>query len=166
MGGRCHGSGCLFLVEKHRQLPVPLKMSGQHKLWRLDRRLAADAFKGLLDTERLPPLRFMSLRQEVQTTQQLAESGSDLDSEEVDACLLNLVVQHSLGECERLEDVSGSDSELLEAIRLSIQEGQGISATTAVVEESSKSSVANVIGPCQTHLCSQDPSDSGKGDQA
>merc|ERR1719436_1180185 len=56
--GRCHGSGHLFLVERHRLLPVPLKMSGQHKLWRLDRRTAERGLQSLVDSERAPVVRW------------------------------------------------------------------------------------------------------------
>jgi len=60
--GRAHGSGFLFLVERHRRLPVPLKMSGQHKLWRLDQRTASQAFRSLLSTEQPAPVRFLQQR--------------------------------------------------------------------------------------------------------
>jgi len=60
--GRAHGSGFLFLVERHRRLPVPLKMSGQHKLWRLDQRMASQAFRSLLSTELPGAVRFLQHR--------------------------------------------------------------------------------------------------------
>ncbi|CAE8588004.1 unnamed protein product, partial [Polarella glacialis] len=54
--GRFHGSGFFFLIEQHRQLAMPLKMSGQHKFWRLDNKTAANAFRGLLDVEPQGPV--------------------------------------------------------------------------------------------------------------
>jgi len=60
--GRAHGSGFLFLVERHQRLPVPLKMSGQHKLWRVDRQTAQRAHVGLIDSEQDPVVRFSCIR--------------------------------------------------------------------------------------------------------
>lgn len=110
--GRCHGSGHLFLVEKHRCLPVPLKMSGQHKLWRLDRKTASDAFRGLVESEQTPAVSFTAHREllgsmpevahvpAVRAAQDDEESGGESDADEVDEYLLQLAVQRSLADAE------------------------------------------------------------------
>lgn len=79
--GRSHGRGSLFLVEGHQRLVVPLKMSGQHKLWRLDHKTAATAFRGLLPNEQIPAIRFLPIRD-------LARAGGtreDTDGEDGDS---------------------------------------------------------------------------------
>lgn len=104
--GRCHGSGSLFLVEKHKRLVVPRKMSGQHKLWRLERRVAQDALRCLVDSEQKPLVRFSEpcLLASMPRAQVDAEGDSDDD---VDQYLLELGMQRSLADgCEAVERVA------------------------------------------------------------
>eukprot|EP00933_Yihiella_yeosuensis_P028865 TRINITY_DN22650_c0_g1_i4.p1 TRINITY_DN22650_c0_g1~~TRINITY_DN22650_c0_g1_i4.p1 ORF type:complete len:321 (+),score=55.41 TRINITY_DN22650_c0_g1_i4:41-1003(+) len=117
--GRAHGSGYLFLVEKHQRLAIPLKHTGQHKLWRLDQKFAANAFRGLLESELTPAVRF-SQYQELAKSKQGSSSASEgvrstsrkeadeladaIDSDledHVDRHLLEVALQQSLAESLR-----------------------------------------------------------------
>ncbi|CAK0882194.1 unnamed protein product [Prorocentrum cordatum] len=100
---RSHGSGFLFLVEQHRRLVVPLKMSGQHKLWRLDKRTAAGALRGLVPAELEPPLRFDVLRALGRgAPAEESDSGPDEsgrhESDSEDEAVLAAALQLSLGD--------------------------------------------------------------------
>jgi hypothetical protein len=58
-----HGSDYFFLIERHRRMPLPLKMAGQHKLWRLERALARSLLGGGLKPSEVMPIDWSIHRQ-------------------------------------------------------------------------------------------------------
>lgn len=52
--GGANGSDYFFLCENQQRLLMPFPMSGQHKLWRLDKKVAKDALLGLRPCEQMP----------------------------------------------------------------------------------------------------------------
>mmetsp|Transcript_86391 Transcript_86391/g.239571 ORF Transcript_86391/g.239571 Transcript_86391/m.239571 type:complete len:350 (-) Transcript_86391:65-1114(-) len=150
--GRCHGSGFLFLIERHRRLPVPLKMSGQHKLWRIDRRTAMEAFQRLVESEQTP-IRFASHRDRVLSVQQLQgvapnegdEADTDNETGGSDASLLELALLKSMAEVllpdEELQaSQEDDDCDVREAMRLSMLETEIGPKATALSSAASKPS--------------------------
>jgi len=111
--GRAHGSGFLFLIEKHRRLEVPLRMSGQHKLWRLDRRIANDAFKRLVPSEQTPAN--FAFYRNLPRTDGSVNMLTDVD-EEPESC--------TFWSSDDGGNVTEDDEEFQEAIRLSMLEAQ------------------------------------------
>merc|ERR1712007_87959 len=126
--GRCHGSGFLFLVERHKRLLVPLKMSGQHKLWRLDRKVALKAKEALVVSELAKPVRFVQHRSpesQDRSAQDCKESSQGSDSDENDAFFLELALQRSLKDVQQAEsnladDNHGEENHLDQAVLLSM----------------------------------------------
>ena len=62
-----HGTDHYFLFESHRRLVLPLKMSGQHKLWPLEHQLAKSLWEGTgsLMPSAQAPVRWMAQQQDV-----------------------------------------------------------------------------------------------------
>ena len=58
-----HGRDYYFLFCRHRRLRQPIQMSGRHKLWRLDRKLAAALWEGGLAPSELLPIDWLGHRQ-------------------------------------------------------------------------------------------------------
>jgi hypothetical protein len=52
--GAGNGSDYYFLCEKQQRLVMPFPMAGQHKLWKLDKKVAKNALLGLRDCEQMP----------------------------------------------------------------------------------------------------------------
>ncbi|KAK3285116.1 hypothetical protein CYMTET_7265 [Cymbomonas tetramitiformis] len=52
--GRANGSDFFFLCESAERLVMPFQMSGQHKLWMLEKKVASSAAKGLRKCEPMP----------------------------------------------------------------------------------------------------------------
>jgi len=108
--GRCHGSGSLFLVQDHHRLHVPLKMSGQHKLWRLDQKVADQVYPHLVASVQGHPVDFVRHRELVRAEPTLArecdvdgsaeDQDSDEDVEEMEKLMLELAVARSLADAE------------------------------------------------------------------
>ena len=52
--GEANGAGYYFLCEKQQRLVMPIEMKGQHKLWRLPKKVASEVAVGLRDCEQMP----------------------------------------------------------------------------------------------------------------
>eukprot|EP00927_Polykrikos_kofoidii_P033714 TRINITY_DN28541_c0_g1_i1.p1 TRINITY_DN28541_c0_g1~~TRINITY_DN28541_c0_g1_i1.p1 ORF type:complete len:320 (-),score=32.36 TRINITY_DN28541_c0_g1_i1:242-1201(-) len=112
--GQSHGSGSLFLVQKHRKLLLPLKMSGQHKLWRLDLKIAERIYPHLVSSEQSAPIDFAHHRElaaHATATEGCENNSDDGDSdgdgdEDLDVYMLELAMQRSLADSDaRISDV-------------------------------------------------------------
>lgn len=106
--GRYHGSGSLFLIEGHKRLPLPIKMSGQHKFWRLDRQMAARGLTGLEPSAQTPvhfaPHRELAAQAAEACPVRRCDDGTDSDAES----------------CARGESDSDTEAERLEAMQMEI----------------------------------------------
>jgi hypothetical protein len=51
--GEANGAGYYFLCEKQQRLVMPIEMKGQHKLWRLPKKVASEVAVGLRDCEQM-----------------------------------------------------------------------------------------------------------------
>lgn len=52
--GDANGSGYYFLCQEQKRMVLPFQMSGQHKLWKLDRKVVERATKQLKACEQMP----------------------------------------------------------------------------------------------------------------
>jgi hypothetical protein len=52
--GDGNGSGFYFLCEEQKRMVLPFQMSGQHKLWKLEKKIAERASKQLKACEQMP----------------------------------------------------------------------------------------------------------------
>ena len=52
--GNANGSGFYFLCEEQKRMVLPFQMSGQHKLWKLDKKVVAQASKQLKPCQQMP----------------------------------------------------------------------------------------------------------------
>jgi len=138
--GRSHGSGSLFLVQNHKKLVVPLKMSGQHKLWRLETKIAQQVFSSLLSSSQGQAIDFAHHRELAKSGSGQAEAltpeglsaGEDEDEDEgeLDDFLMELALQRSLQDNpagpEPFEGENGQSSVddrlLQQALQASMQE--------------------------------------------
>eukprot|EP00929_Paragymnodinium_shiwhaense_P050850 TRINITY_DN25611_c0_g1_i1.p1 TRINITY_DN25611_c0_g1~~TRINITY_DN25611_c0_g1_i1.p1 ORF type:complete len:382 (-),score=114.67 TRINITY_DN25611_c0_g1_i1:498-1643(-) len=112
--GRAHGSGFLFLVERQKRLAVPIKMSGQHKLWRLDRKVATNALKGLVDMEQRPLVRWAELKSraaEAPPASNADERGNPAEDSSDDEAMDNLLLEMALQQSAEDSGLVGSAAE-------------------------------------------------------
>ena len=58
-----HGSGQLLLFENHQRVILPQRMSGQHKLWKLDHQLAKSLWDGGLAPSAQAPISWVGHRE-------------------------------------------------------------------------------------------------------
>lgn len=120
--GRYHGSGSLFLVEGHRQLPVPLRMSGQHKFWRLDRQTATRGLLGLQPSAQTPvhfaPHRALANASasrgdddgtDSDSARGRGNSDSDSEAERLEALQLEMALRLSVEPASRYGDGPAAD---------------------------------------------------------
>lgn len=76
--GDANGSGYYFLCQEQKRMVLPFQMSGQHKLWKLDRKAVERATKQLKACEQMP-VDFRGHRDGLFPPRSEEEEGEDYD---------------------------------------------------------------------------------------
>ncbi len=99
--GRANGSDYFFLCEKPQRLLLPFAHTGQHKLWKLDGRVAKRAMAALQPCEQMP----ISFESHAEVSRALSITDPNMSMR------ATLPVGVYLGESEDEPECTGSDTD-------------------------------------------------------